>query len=90
MVRTLDVPDQDRLWHDLRQVHRLLATGAPVLPEDRLTPGTTVEVTQGPLSGLRGTILRTATGRRFVVEIDFIQRGASVTLDGFALAHADE
>ena len=30
----------------------------------------------GPLAGLKGKILRTASGRRFVVEVDFIQQGA--------------
>ncbi len=86
VVRPLDVADQARLWADLRQIHRLIETGAPITPEDRLTPGVLVEVTEGPLAGLRGKIIRTATGQRFLVEIDFIQRGASILLDGFTLA----
>jgi len=41
LVRTalscrLKVSDQDRLWNDLRQIHRLIETGAPITPEDRL------------------------------------------------------
>jgi transcription antitermination factor NusG len=70
-----------RLW-------RLLASGAPVTPEDRLVPGMTVEITRGPLAGLSGKIVRAASGRRFVVEVHFIQRGASVLLDDFALEPA--
>jgi transcriptional antiterminator RfaH len=81
IVQTLTVTDQTSLWRDLRQVYRLLASGAPVAPEDRLAPGDKVEIKTGALAGLKGKILRTATGRRFVVEVDFIQRGASILLD---------
>jgi transcription antitermination factor NusG len=48
-----------------------------------------VEITSGPLAGLRGRILRSASGQRFVVQIDFIQRGASVELDDFTLTRVD-
>lgn len=88
VVMALKVPDQERLWADLRQIHRLIETGAPITPEDRLQAGMKVEIRSGPLQGLRGTVLRTATGRRFVVQVDFIQRGASVELDDFMLVKA--
>jgi transcription antitermination factor NusG len=86
VVRTLDVADQPGLWGDLRQIQRLIASGAPLTPEERLTPGMAVEITRGPLAGLRGKIVRAASGSRFVVEVHFIQRGASALLDDFALA----
>jgi transcriptional antiterminator RfaH len=85
VVRSLAVADQPRLRHDLWQVHRLIAAGAPVTPEQRLAPGAAVEVRSGPLAGLRGRIVRGASGRRFVVRVDFIQQGASVLLDDFNL-----
>jgi hypothetical protein len=47
--------------------------------------GAVVDITSGPLEGLRGTIIRSASGRRFVVRVDFIQQGASVLLEDFAL-----
>jgi transcriptional antiterminator RfaH len=90
IVRTLEVFDQQGLWHDLGQVYRLIASGAPVTPEARLAPGTPVVIRTGPLAGLRGRILRTASGQRFVVQVDFIQQGASVLLDDFCLAPAEE
>lgn len=88
VVLSLKVPDQDRLWADLRQIRRLIETGAPITPEDRLQTGMQVEIRSGPLTGLKGTIQRTAAGRRFVVQVDFIQRGASVELDDFMLVKA--
>ena len=90
VVRTLDVADQIGLWHDLRQVHRLIESGAPVTTEERLAPGMAVEVREGPLAGLKGKIIRNASGRRFLVEVDFIQRGASVLLDDISLVPIPE
>jgi transcriptional antiterminator RfaH len=81
VVRSLPVTDQPRLWRDLAQVYRLIASGAPITPEERLAPGALVEIRSGPLAGLKGKIVRHASGHRFVVEVDFIQRGASVLLD---------
>jgi transcription antitermination factor NusG len=86
VVRTLPVGNQEGLWRDLKQVQQLITSGAPITPEDRLVPGAAVEIRTGPLAGLKGKILRTASGRRFVVEVDFIQRGASVLLDDFCLS----
>jgi transcriptional antiterminator RfaH len=81
IVRSLEVGDQERLWENLKQVWRMIASGLPVTPEDRLGPGDHVLVRSGPLAGLRGQIVRTVGGRRFVVRVDFIQRGASAVLD---------
>jgi len=81
VARCLNVLDQRDLWRDLRQIYRLISTGAPLTPEDRLAVGSRVEICSGPLAGLQGVIVRTAKGRRFVVQVDFIQRGASVLLD---------
>ena len=89
IVRTLPVPETAGLWQDLRQIHRLIASGSPLTREDRLAPGMKVEIKSGPLAGLKGTIVRGASGRRFVVAVDFIQQGASVLLDDFTLGQID-
>ncbi|HYV35837.1 MAG TPA: transcription termination/antitermination NusG family protein [Gemmataceae bacterium] len=90
IFHTLPVTNQNALWNDLRQISHLITTGAAITPEDRLAPGDIVEITSGPLTGLKGKILRTATGQRFVVEVDFIQRGASVMLDDSCLTASRE
>ncbi len=89
-VRILEVSDQAALWRDLGQVNRLIASGMPIDPEDRLYPGALVEVRSGPLTGLRGRIVRGMSGRKFIVQVDFIQKGASVLLDDYALASVAE
>jgi transcription antitermination factor NusG len=85
VARLVPVADQDRLWADLRGVRRVLDLGRPVTAEDRLPPGTPVVVRSGPLFGLRGTVVRSAAGRRFVVLVDLIHRGVSVTVDAETL-----
>jgi transcriptional antiterminator RfaH len=90
VVRTLPVPDGEGLWRDLRQIARLIASGAAVAPEARLVPGATVEIHAGPLAGLRGKVIRAASGNRFVVEVNFIQQGASVVLDDYCLTAVPE
>ncbi len=85
IVRILPVADQERLNNDLRQIHQLIAAGLSVTPEKTLLPGSPVEIISGPLCGLRGQVIRTAAGQRFLVRVDFIQQGASVLLDGCAL-----
>lgn len=85
VVHALEVHDQLRLWRDLQQIDRLIGLGAPVDAEPRLAPGTPVEITTGPLAGLTGTVIRTVTGRKFVVRVDFIQQGASILLEDCAL-----
>jgi len=90
VVQPLQVPNQLLLWHDLRQIHRLIVSGAPLTPEGKLVPGATVEIRSGPLTGLRGTIIESVSGRRFLVRVDFIQRGASVLLSDVGLVRVFE
>jgi transcription antitermination factor NusG len=85
----LQVPEQERLWHDLTQLQRLIQTGAPITPQERLAPGMIVEIRNGPLAGLKGKIVKASSRRHFVVEIDFIQRGASVVFEDAMLAQAE-
>jgi transcriptional antiterminator RfaH len=85
VVRALAVPDQLRLADDLRRLQALLGLGRPVDRERDLRPGEPVEIVDGPLAGLRGTVIRAAAGTRFVVAVDFIREGASVTCEGMAL-----
>jgi transcriptional antiterminator RfaH len=86
IARSLPVPNPDGLWRDLQQIQRLIAANVPLTKEDRLGPGSIVEIKSGPLAGLNGKILRHASKRRFVVEVNFIQQGASVLLDDFVLS----
>jgi transcription antitermination factor NusG len=88
VANVLSVGDQDALWNDLRQVNAVLGTGEPVVADVRLVPGAKVRIRFGPLAGLSGTIVRAATGRRFVVAVSFLNRGLAVELDDLHLTKA--
>lgn len=77
----LSVPDQNRLWADLRRVHALMYAGLPLTPEDRLTPGTRVGIIEGPLKGFEGVVIRNGHKWKLIIEVEFIQRGISVEVE---------
>jgi transcription antitermination factor NusG len=79
--RCLSVADQMALHQDLARVYRLIASGAPLLPEERLEPGNLVEIVYGSLTGLQGKVIRRGKQMRLVVEVELLQRGVSVEID---------
>jgi transcriptional antiterminator RfaH len=81
VVKCLAVEDQARLYEDLARIHQLMLSGVPIVSESRLQPGSWVEITSGPLEGLQGKVLRRGKRWRFIVEVHFLQRGASVEID---------
>lgn len=85
----LEVRDQQRLQFDLERVYRLITTGAPVTPDDRLEPGNPVQIIKGPLAGLTGTILKRGKQLRFVVEVEMLRRAVSAEVEGWMIqAHS--
>jgi transcriptional antiterminator RfaH len=81
VAHCIRVEDQARLHQDLAQVYRLMISGEPLTPEERLQPGDWVEITAGPLEGLQGKVIRRGKHLRLFVEVQFLQRGASVEID---------
>lgn len=79
------VEEQARLEDDLRRVYRMIESGLPILPEERLEPGAPAEIVSGPLAGHRGIVIRRGKSLRFVVQVDFLQHGASVEVDATML-----
>jgi transcriptional antiterminator RfaH len=86
--RWLDVPDGPRLTFDLRQIRRLISVDAPLTAEERLTPGSRVRVKTGAFAGLEGVVVRRAKESHLIIQVDFLQRGASVVLDDCQLEAA--
>lgn len=80
VTHVLTVADQQQLHADLARIHRLQTSGAPMTPEDRLQPGDRVRITQGAFAGLEGRLLRRDGQLRFVVEVQLLQRGASLVV----------
>lgn len=87
--RWLVPSDPEALTGDLRQIRRLIESGAPLTVEARLQPGARVRIRSGPFVDLEGVILRRAKETRLLVAVNFIQQGASVLLDDCQLERID-
>jgi len=81
VARCLSVPDESRLQTDLTRVFQLMQTEAPLHPENRLFPGALVEITDGPLAGMTGKVIRRGKQLRFFIEVRMLQCGVSVELE---------
>jgi transcriptional antiterminator RfaH len=75
------VPDPAQLVEDLRQIQLLIQTGAPLSPESRIDPGDLVRVRSGQFAGFEGRVIRRHQQTLLIVEVRFMNQGASVALD---------
>src|SRR5262249_50733368 len=83
VANCLHVGDETQLRSDLMRMYGLIRSDSLLSPEDRLQPGTRVEIVKGALQGLEGTVVRRGSQLRFVVAVDFMQRGASVEIESW-------
>ncbi len=77
----LSVPDQHELIEDLRRIQRVLTAGLPLEHQTALPPGTAVEVIDGILQGLTGTVVRTGRQAAVYIQVRLIGQGVLVELD---------
>ncbi|MCA8992075.1 MAG: KOW motif-containing protein [Planctomycetaceae bacterium] len=82
IARCIEVPKggQNSLLDDLKRIRQVIEAGIDLTPEGQLQPGDTVRVKSGPMEGVIGTVVERRGKKRLIVEINFIQRGASVEL----------
>lgn len=69
----------------IETLHTMVTSGKELLPLPYLVPGTRVRVTDGPLMGTEGTVLRRGRKDHFVVSVDLLQRSVAVELAEFSL-----
>jgi len=81
VVGRLEVFDQQQFWEELNAINDLIEYGERLAPEERLQPGTPAEIISGPLAGYRGTVIRTGSSFKLVIEVKLLQRGVSVEVD---------
>lgn len=81
LVRVIDVRDQDMLKNDLQQIHQMLSSGLPVVPEPIIPVGARVRITTGPLTGIEGRVIKRGKRDQFVAVVHFLGSGATVDLE---------
>jgi transcriptional antiterminator RfaH len=82
VVSCLKVVEQRQFVSELRNVHRVLDSGQAVTPEERLEAGMPARIIRGPLAGMCGSVVENKRGLKFVLQVQFIQRAASIEIDG--------
>jgi transcription antitermination factor NusG len=90
LANVLEIVDQDKVVHDLEQIHRLLSSGLTVLPEPVMPVGSRVRITSGPLMGIEGTVCRRGKRNQFVAVVQFLGHGAAVDLEDWQVERLDD
>ena len=67
------------------RVKRFVEVGLKCDPHPYLKIGKKVRVTEGPLEGLEGILVRTKNRSLFVISVEMIQRSVSVELEGWKI-----
>jgi transcriptional antiterminator RfaH len=86
-ARTIAVSSarQDELWSDLSRLERLIRSNVPLSVESRIHAGTRVRIKSGRLAGLEGIVVSRRGGSRLLIAVNYLQQGASVEIEDFAL-----
>lgn len=79
--RWLPVGQPQELVEDLRQLHSLIALGAPLAPERRLELGTKVRIRSGLFAGYEGVVFRRDRETRLQIAVRFMDQGVSVAVE---------
>lgn len=83
VVQMVAATDQAAMTQDLRNIHSLVAAGAPLTVEARLQPGQRVRVKNGALKGVEGIIVSRRGEDRLVVAVEFLQQGVSIVIGDY-------
>lgn len=73
---------------EIESLQMVMQTGRRLEPHPYLAPGNRVRIASGPMSGITGTIQRTAAGCRIVISVDMIMRSVAVEVDAASLMAA--
>jgi transcription antitermination factor NusG len=69
----------------IAELRTIVASGLPARPCPYLVPGALVCVESGPLSGIRGTVVRSKGVTSVVVSVEILQRSVVVEVDSDAV-----
>ncbi|WP_169978958.1 transcription termination/antitermination protein NusG [Tautonia rosea] len=81
LVSVLEVKDQKELHEDLKQVHRMLSSGLPVVPEPLFPVGSWVRITTGKLAGMIGKVEKRGNRDHFIAIVRMLGKGVSIELE---------
>jgi transcription antitermination factor NusG len=74
---------------ELEPLRRAIASNLGLEPHEYLNCGQWVRVSEGPLEGMRGVLVRKKSGSRMVVSVNLLHRSASIEIDGYVIEACD-
>ncbi|MFO1096253.1 MAG: hypothetical protein U0992_23550 [Planctomycetaceae bacterium] len=80
VAQCLRTPEPERLVRQLHAIALAITAGAPLQPESRIPVGAAVRVRSGSFAGLEGVVAERRGQMRLYLNVDFIQRGASLAV----------
>jgi transcription antitermination factor NusG len=81
VARTIDVPDQEKLLSELRDIRQIEESGSFLHPVFRLAKGKQVRIIDGPLAGREGTVSRFKGKNCVVLKVDIINQAVACEID---------
>jgi len=78
IVKTLDVPGQNELVGELRQIQQVLSTDSDFQWHEGVRVGSWARVVAGPLAGLEGVVCRRLSRLRLVLNVRMLAQSVSV------------
>jgi transcription antitermination factor NusG len=67
--------------HEIDALQRVVESRSSVEPWSGVRAGQEVEIAAGPLTGVRGVLLRVGTNNRLVITVRLLQRSVAVEID---------
>ena len=80
IVRTIDVPGQRELIHQLRQIAKAGRAGAEMRKVEKFSAGDPVRVIGGPLYGLEGYVRSDEGGTQIVLNVEILGQAVAVSI----------
>ena len=89
IANVLNVPDQQMLVRELRQIQAAISSGVPLDPYAYLHVGHWVRVRSGPLMGLEGRVEDRRKAHRLVLQVQVLGQATSLEIDADLLEPMD-
>ncbi len=89
VAKIIAVPDQQQLEAELAQIRRALEAGLTLIPYEKMTIGTMVEVTSGPLRGMIGEVEDHARPGRLILRVKTLGQAVSLDIEAALLERLD-
>jgi len=89
VAKIIEVSDQKRLETELAQIRRALEAGMVLMPYSKMTIGTRVEVSAGPLRGMIGEVEDQVRPDRLILRVKTLGQAVSLDIEAALLERLD-